>query len=84
MTLKKILHGLFEIFLQFSFGAVDGLWIRMPDKMFWFLISEGGGDISFTININEFGLPFGRTGKLFLNEIFKIITSKIGLNIFGN
>ena len=84
MTLKKIVHGLFEIFLKFSFGAVDGLWVRMPDKVFWFLIGEGGGDIGLTININEFSLPFGRACKLSLNEIFKIITSKIGLNIFGN
>ena len=84
MALKKIFHGLFEIFLQFSFGAVDGLWIRMPDKVFWLLISESGGDISLTIHIDELGLPFCRTCKLFLNEIFQIIASKIGLNIFSN
>lgn len=53
-----LVGGLFdEIFLKLGFGAVDGVLIRVPDEMFRFWVSIGGGDIGLTIDVNGFDLP---------------------------
>ena len=52
--------------------------------MLWLLIGESSGNIGFAVNINELGLPIRESSKLFLNKIFKIITSEVSLNIFGD
>lgn len=46
-----------EIFLKLSLGMVDGVLIRVPDEMFRFWVSIGGGDIGLTIDVNGFDLP---------------------------
>ena len=70
--------------MKFGLGMIDGFLIRVPNEMFWLLIGESGGNIGFAVNINKLGLPIRESSKLFLNKIFKIITSEVSLNIFGD
>lgn len=73
-----------EIFLKLSLGTVDGVLIGVPDEMFRFWVSIGGGDIGFTINVNGFDLPIGKITELFLDKIFQVVGSEVGLNVFGD
>ena len=59
-----------EIFLKLSLGTVDGVLIGVPDEMFRFWVSIGGGDIGLTIDVDRFDLPIGKIAELFLNKIF--------------
>ena len=70
--------------MKFGFGTIDRFLIRVPNEMLWLLIGESSGNIGFAVNINELGLPIRESSKLFLNKIFKIITSEVSLNIFGD
>ena len=70
--------------MEFGFGFIDGILVWMPNKMFWFWISIGGGDIGLTVDVNEFDLPIREICQLFLDEVFQIVGSEIGLNIFGD
>ena len=73
-----------EIFLKLSLGTVDGVLIRVPDEMFRFWVSIGGGDIGLTVDVNGFDLPIREICQLFLDEVFQIVRSEISLNIFGD
>lgn len=80
-----LVGGLFdEIFLKLGFGAVDGILIRVPDKMFRFWVSISRSDIGLTVDVNGFDLPVGEIRQLFLDEIFEVVRRKIGLNIFSD
>ena len=70
--------------MELGFGFIDGVLIRVPDEMFRFWVGVGGGDVGFTIYVNGFDLPVGEIRQLFLDKIFEIIRSEIGLNIFGD
>ena len=70
--------------MKLGFGAVDGVLIGVPDEMFRFWVSIGGGDIGLTVDVNGFDLPVGEICQLFLDEVFQIVRSEIGLNIFGD
>lgn len=82
LALVRIL--LCKIFLELGLGAVDGVLIWMPNEMFRFWIGIGRSDIGFAIDVDGFDLPIGEIRQLFLDEIFEIVRSEIGLNIFGD
>ena len=73
-----------EIFLKLSLGMVDGVLIRVPDKMFRFWVGVSRSNIGLPIDVNGFDLPVGEICQLFLDKIFEIVRSEIGLNIFGD
>ena len=59
-----------EIFLKLGFGFIDGVLIGVPDEMFRFWVSIGGGDIGLTVDVNGFDLPIREICQLFLDEVF--------------
>ena len=73
-----------EIFLKLSLGTIDGVLIGVPDEMFRFWVGVGRGDVGLTIDVNGFDLPIREICQLFLDEVFQIVRSEIGLNIFGD